>query len=101
MGIANLFAADLPRWVESFPIIRIVLLSLIVLLCIALIVIVMIQPSNQQGTGALTGQSDTFYSKNKGRTMEGLLKKLTVIIACALLALSVLFFITLIIYVGK
>lgn len=99
MGIANLFAV--PEWFEIFSTVRIVLLSLIVLLCIGLIIVVMIQPSNQQGTGSLTGQSDTFYSKNKSKTMEGFLKKLTVIIACALFVLSILFLVTLIFYVGK
>ena len=99
MGIANLFAV--PERYEIFPSVRIVLLSLIVLLCIGFIIVGMIQPSNQQGTGSLTGQSDTFYSKNKSKTMEGFLKKLTVIIACALFVLSILFLVTLIFYVGK
>lgn len=96
----NLFGvAD---WVSaSFPIIRLVLLLLIVALSIALTVVILMQPSNTQGMGGLTGQSDTFYSKNKGRTLEGTLKRLTVIIAIALLVLAVLFFVTLLFYAGN
>lgn len=96
----NLFGvAD---WVSaSFPIIRFVLLLLIVALSVALTVIVLIQPSNTQGMGGLTGQSDTFYSKNKGRTLEGTLKRLTVVISITLFVLAVLFFVTLIFYAGN
>ena len=100
MKFGNLLSVD--QWIsDSFPIIRIVILALVVAPSVALIVIVLIQPSSQQGMGSLTGQSDTFYSKNKSKTMEGFLKRLTVIIGCALFVLSVIFFITLIIYAGN
>lgn len=101
-NLVNLLSAPLPAWVsDSFPIIRIVLMVAIVLLSIAMIIIVMIQPSNSQGVGGLTGQSDTFYSKNKSKTLEGTFKRLTVIIGCALVVLTILFFVTLIIYAGN
>lgn len=101
-NMLNLLNATLPAWVtDSFPIIRIVLIVLIVLLSIAMVIVVMIQPSNTQGMGGLTGQADTFYSKNKSKTMEGMLKRLTVIIGCALFVLSILFFVSLIIYAGN
>lgn len=101
-NIVNFISATLPAWVtDSFPIIRIVLLAIIVALSIAMIIVVMVQPSNTQGMGGLTGQSDTFYSKNKSKTMEGAMRRLTVIIGCALFVLSILFFVTLIIYAGN
>ena len=36
-------------------------------------VIVLMQEGKNNGLGALTGSSDTYWSKNKGRSMEGML----------------------------
>ena len=44
--------------------------------------------------------SDTFYSKNKGRSLEGIMKRLTIILAVSLFVVSLLFFVTVIVYVG-
>jgi len=69
---------------------EIVLGVLLILVCIALTVIVMIQEESQSGlSGAIAGGSgDTFYGKNKGRTSEAKLKRLTKIIAICFLVLS-------------
>ncbi len=59
---------------------QIIFIILDVLACIGLIVTVMLQESKSKGLGVLSGDSgsvDTFYSKAKGRTREGVLKKLT------------------------
>ena len=50
-----------------------------VLCAIFVIIIVMIQPSNSSGISALGGQQETFYGKNKGKTLESKLRKLTII----------------------
>ena len=88
------------QWITtSFPIIRIVLLALMVVSAIIMIVLVLLQPSNSEGIGALGGQtSDTFYSKNKGRSIEGVMKRLTVIFAIVMAVISILFFVTVAIY---
>lgn len=93
-------AATLPTWVtESFPIIRMVLLILMVVLAVAMILVVLFQPSSGDGMGAISGQiSDTFYTKNKGRSLEGIMKRLTIVLAICLLVVSVLFFVTVVIY---
>ena len=49
------------------------------LLALFLIIVIMIQPSNSNGISALGGQQETFYGKNKGKTLESKLRKLTVI----------------------
>lgn len=92
----------LPAWVtDSFPIIRTVIIVVMVVLSLALIVLVLAQPSNEHGMNAITGQtSDTFYSKNKSKTLQGVFKRLTVIISIVLAVLSLVFFITLAIYSG-
>lgn len=87
-----------PQWIaDSFPIIRIILAVIIVLMSIALIITVIIQPSASNGVNPITGQSETFYGKNKSHTLEGFLRKLTVILAISIAVLAVLFFLSLII----
>ncbi len=49
-----------------------------ILLSLLIIVLVMLQESKQQGlSGAISGAADTFFGKNKGRTMEAKLVKYT------------------------
>lgn len=73
-------------------VIHTILLILYAIDCIALIVIILMQQGKNQGLGALAGtvSSDTYWSKNKGRSEEGRLKKFTKILAVVFLALSVL-----------
>ena len=99
-NISLIAASGLPVWVtDSFPIIRMVIMILLVLLSIAIVVMVLMQKSNSGGMGALDGtQSDTFYSKNKSRTLEGMLKRLTVICVIAIFVLCIVFFVTVLIY---
>ncbi len=88
-------------WVaDSFPIIRIVIITLMVAIGLALIVIIMFQPSSSSGMGALTGQRDTFYSKDKSKSLESVMKRLTAILGIVEGVLAILFFVTLLIYHG-
>ncbi len=88
-------------WItDSFPIIRIVLISLMVSIGLALIVIILFQPSSSSGMGALSGQRDTFYSKDKSKSLESVMKKITIVLGIAEGVLAILFFVTLIIYRG-
>ena len=55
-----------------------VLSIIIILLSIAISVLVLMQESKQQGlSGAISGAAETFFGKNKGRTMEAKLEKYT------------------------
>ena len=60
-------------------ILRIVITVLFVIDCIALTVLVLMQEGKQQGLGSIAGVADTYWGKNKGRSMEGGLKKATVL----------------------
>lgn len=93
-------AATVAKWItDSFPIVRMVLIILMVVLSLAMVLVVMIQPSNSEGMGAISGQSnETYYSKNKSKSLEGIMKRLTIIIAICLFVVSILFFVTVIIY---
>lgn len=58
------------------------------LISIAMIIIVMMQEGKNSGFGALSGQvvSDSYVKKNRGRTKEGKMERITAI-------LGVLFFV--------
>ena len=62
-----------------------------VLVCLALIIISMIQNKEDAGmSGTISGSSTSnFYEKNKGRTKEGKLKRWTIIIAILFLVLTI------------
>ena len=56
-----------------------------------IIIVIMLQQSNSNGIGALGGQQDTFYSKNKGKTLESKLRKLTVIAVSVMAVFMIIF----------
>lgn len=47
------------------------------------------QEGKQQGLGAIAGAADTYWGKNKGRSMEGGLVKATKILAVLFFVLAV------------
>ncbi len=56
--------------------------AVLILSAVVIIVTVMLQQSKQQGlSGAIAGGADTFFEKNKGRTKEAFLSKITKIVA--------------------
>ncbi|MDO4274740.1 MAG: preprotein translocase subunit SecG [Eubacteriales bacterium] len=67
-------------------ILRVILTVIFAIDCIALTVVVLMQEGKQQGLGAIAGVADTYWGKNKGRSMEGGLVKATT-------AMAVLFFV--------
>ena len=71
-------------------ILRNVLTIVFVLVCIALTLIVLLQESKSEGLGAINGMAETYWGKNKGRSMEGKLVKITKYLAIAFLLLAVI-----------
>ncbi len=66
---------------------------LYLVICIAIIILVMVQDTKSQGLGAAlsgTSQSNSYWSKNKGRSKEGMLNKLTIVLAILFIVLSVI-----------
>ncbi|HBL40533.1 MAG TPA: preprotein translocase subunit SecG [Ruminococcaceae bacterium] len=50
----------------------------LIVLSILLVILVLLQEGNQKGlSGAIAGGADTFFGKNKGRTLEAKLVKIT------------------------
>ncbi len=69
-------------------ILRIILTVLFVIDCIALTVVVLMQEGKQKGLGAIAGAADTYWGRNKGRSMEGTLKLATRIMAVLFMVLA-------------
>lgn len=67
---------------------KIILAIVFVLICVALTVIVLLQEGKSAGLGAVSGMADTYWGKNKGRSMEGNLEKFTKFAAAAVLILA-------------
>ena len=57
------------------------------------ILLVLLQPGNSTGINALGGSSETFFGKNKGKSIEERMKKWTIICLVVLLIFSVIFFV--------
>ncbi|MBQ8658186.1 MAG: preprotein translocase subunit SecG [Clostridia bacterium] len=57
------------------------------------IVLVLLQPSNSSGIDALGGSSETFFGKNKGKSIEAKMKKWTIICLAVLIVFSIAFYV--------
>ena len=71
-------------------ILRTILTILFVIDCIALTVVVLMQEGKSQGLGAIAGAADTYWGKNKGRSMEGGLVKATTLMAVLFFVLAII-----------
>ncbi|MCM1162526.1 MAG: preprotein translocase subunit SecG [Roseburia sp.] len=69
--------------------IRLILTIIFILVCIAITVLVLMQEGKSAGLGAISGAAESYWGKNKGRSMEGALVKITKILAVAFLLLAV------------
>lgn len=69
---------------------QIALEVVILFVSVALIIIVLSQEGKETGLGSLSGTTDTYWSRNKGRSKEGMLVKWTTLLTVLLLVLSLL-----------
>lgn len=69
---------------------RIFLTIIFIIICIALVVLVLMQEGKSAGLGALSGSTETYWSKNKGRSIEGQLAKITRILAVSFIVLALI-----------
>lgn len=71
-------------------VLKIILTVLFVIVCLALAVIILLQEGKQSGLGAISGAADTYWGKNKGRSMEGKLEKGTKFLVIAFFVFAIL-----------
>lgn len=62
-----------------------------IFVCLALILIVLLQSGKSAGlSGSIAGGAETFFGKNKGRTLDGILSKWTTVAAIIFVVTSVI-----------
>ena len=70
-----------------------IVLILDLIVAIALGVVVLMQTGKQSGlSSGIAGGADTHYGKIKGKTIDGVLSKITSVLAVAFLILSIIFY---------
>lgn len=67
---------------------RIILTIVFIIVCIALVAIVLLQEGKSAGLGAIAGGAESYWGKNKGRSMEGTLVKLTKYLVIAFIVIA-------------
>ena len=73
-------------------ILRIVLSVIFILVSIALTVVVLLQEGKSAGlSGSISGIAETYWGKNKGRSVEGKLERGTTFLAIGFMVLAIIF----------
>ena len=69
---------------------KIVISIIFIIVCIGLTVLVLMQEGKSAGLGTISGAAETYWGKNKGRSMEGMLVKITKVLAVLFMVLAVI-----------
>ncbi len=71
-------------------VLRIILTIVYIIACIALVAVVLLQEGKSAGLGAISAAAETYWGKNKGRSMEGTLVKVTKFLAIGFMVISII-----------
>lgn len=69
-------------------VLRYILTGIFVFVCVLLVILVLMQEGKSAGLGAISGSSDTYWGKNKGRSQEAKRARFTVILAVLFIVLA-------------
>ena len=69
---------------------RVFLTIIFILVCIALTVIVLAQEGKDAGLGSIGGLSESYWGKNKSRSMEGNMVRFTKYLAIAYIVMAII-----------
>lgn len=74
----------------------IILNIIYILIALSIIVIVLLQSAKSSGlSGTIAGGAETFFGKNKGRTIDAMLSKYTTFAAVSFLVISIVLYLLL------
>ena len=79
------------EWTIWHDYIKVPMLIVMAICAIFVILVVIFQPGNSSGISALGGQTETFLGKNKSKTFEHKMKKLTVVSSIVFAVLCIAF----------
>ena len=71
-------------------VLRVILTIVMIFISVIMTIIILMQEGKNQGLGAIAGTTDTYWGKNKGRSMEGFLVKFTTGLVIAFFVLAIL-----------
>ena len=71
-------------------VLRIIMTIIFIIDCIALTIIVLLQECKSAGLGTIGGADETYWGKNKSRSMEGAMVRITRIMAILFMVLAIL-----------
>ena len=88
--LANLLEISMndSQWVAYITVIAICLI-IIFLAALITVIVVLCQKSNSDGIQGITASSETFFGKNRGRSIESKLKKWSWILLAVIAVLSI------------
>ena len=69
-------------------VLKMILTIVFILVSVVLTGIILVQQGKNAGLGAIAGGSETYWGKNKGRSMEGMLERITKILIAAFIILA-------------
>lgn len=69
---------------------RIALTVIFIIISVVLAAIVLMQEGKSAGLGAISGAAESYWGKNKGRSMEGALVKITRWLTVAFLVIAII-----------
>ena len=72
------------------PVLRTIVTVLYILVCVALVIVIILQEGKSAGLGTISGAAETYWGKNKGRSMEGGLIRTTQVLTGVFFVLSLL-----------
>ncbi|MBO6134360.1 MAG: preprotein translocase subunit SecG [Lachnospiraceae bacterium] len=68
--------------------IKTIVMIIFAIVCVALAGIILLQEGKSAGLGSIAGMGDSYWSKARGRSIEGHLSKITTVLAISFLALA-------------
>ena len=69
-------------------VLRIILTVVFIIVCVIISAVVLLQEGKSAGLGAISGAAESYWGKNKGRSMEGTLVKLTKYLVVAFIVIA-------------
>ncbi len=83
---------DHPQYI-TYVVLTSIAIGLMFIVSLGAIILIMLQQSNSEGIQGITGSSETFFGKHKGKSIESKLKKWSWICLAVLAVLSIAFYI--------
>ena len=71
-------------------VLKIIIQVIFILLCIALTALVLMQEGKSAGLGSISGAAESYWGKNKARSMEGKMVKVTKYLAVGFMVLTII-----------